>query len=83
MPARLLKLVTGPELGLLSTILFAGLYTWPLLTSQRPSGTFRFVFVVWCVHVALLALTSFANKLIGSSERSSTSDSAPTASERV
>ena len=33
---RLLRLLVSPELNLLSPALFAGLYTWPLLTSNRP-----------------------------------------------
>jgi hypothetical protein len=59
---RLLRFLAGPELGLLSTLIFAGLYTWPFLTFARPSATFRFVFTAWMLHIALIALTSFARK---------------------
>ncbi|MEY2930138.1 MAG: hypothetical protein RL033_887 [Pseudomonadota bacterium] len=61
MAQRLLRLLAGPELGLLSPLLFAGLYTWPLLTSDRPSKTAVFILVVWCLHVALLAATHYAS----------------------
>jgi hypothetical protein len=60
--ARLLKFLAGSELGLLSTVLFAGLYTWPFLTFARPSATFRFIFAAWMLHIALIAVTSFARK---------------------
>ncbi len=64
MPRRLLEFLAGPELGLASTILFAGLYTWPFFTFTKASSTFEFIFVVWALHVALLGATSFAsNKL--------------------
>jgi hypothetical protein len=64
MPRRLLEFLAGPELGLASTLLFAGLYTWPFFTFTKASATFEFIFVVWALHVALLAATSFAsNKL--------------------
>ncbi len=59
---RLFRLLAGPEFGLLSTAIFAGLYTWPFLTFDRPSATFRFIFTAWVLHIALIAATSFARK---------------------
>ena len=59
---RLLRLLVSPELNLLSPALFAGLYTWPLLTSNRPSKTVIFMFVVWCLHVALMGAMHFASR---------------------
>lgn len=61
MPPRLLRLLASPELGLLSPLVFTGLYTWPLLTSDRPSKTVIFMLVVWCLHVVLLAATHYAS----------------------
>ena len=66
MPLRLLRLLASPELGLLSPLLFVGLYTWPLLTSDRPSKTVIFMLVVWCLHVALIAATNFASSKLES-----------------
>ena len=60
MTQRLLRLLASPELGLLSPLVFAGLYTWPLLTSDRPSKTVIFMLVAWCLHVALIAATHYA-----------------------
>ena len=59
---RLLAFLAGPEFGLLSTIGFACLYTWPFLTFDRPSATFQFIFLAWCAHIALIAATSFATQ---------------------
>jgi hypothetical protein len=61
MAQRLFRLLASPELGLLSPLLFVGLYTWPLLTSDRPSKTVLFMLVIWCLHVALIAATHFAS----------------------
>lgn len=61
MTQRLLRLLVSPELSLLSPLLFVGLYTWPLLTSDRPSKTVLFMFVVWCLHVAVMGLTHYAS----------------------
>ena len=51
-------------------MLFAGLYTWPLLTFDTPSVTFKFTFAVWALHVALIAATSFTSKKLSAMERS-------------
>jgi len=59
---QLLKFFSGPEFGLLSTLVFAGVYTWPFLTFDRPSATFRFLFLAWVLHIALIAAMSFASK---------------------
>jgi hypothetical protein len=64
MRIRLIKFLAGPELGLVSPLLFAGLYTWPLLTSNSAGATFRFMFVAWCVHIALIAATNFAERAL-------------------
>lgn len=64
MRTRLIKFLAGPELGLVSPLLFAGLYTWPLLTSNSAGATFRFMFVAWCVHIALIAATNFAERAL-------------------
>ena len=64
MRTRLLKFLAGPELGLVSPLLFAGLYTWPLLTSNSPGTTFRFMFAAWCVHIALIAAVNFAERAL-------------------
>ena len=61
---RLLQFAASPELGLVSTLVFAGLYTWPLLTSERASSTFTFYFVVWSLHVVVIGLTSFASRRV-------------------
>ena len=68
---RLIKFLAGHELGVSSTLLFAGLYTWPFLTFDRPSATFRFIFAVWAVHIVLIGITSFASKRLEASESSS------------
>ena len=62
-----MKFLAGPELGILSTLLFAGLYTWPFLTFHRPSATFRFIFAAWLAHIVLIAVTSFARKRLEAS----------------
>lgn len=59
---RLLRFLASPELGLLSTLVFAGLYAWPLLAFDRPSATFRFIFAAWSAHVLVIAATSFSNE---------------------
>lgn len=82
MQTRILKFLAGPELGLVLTLTFAGLYTWPLLTSPRPSTTFYFAFYVWCTHVAFLAAASFAQRRVEALERRSSSD-APLDSRRL
>jgi hypothetical protein len=64
---RWLEFLSGPEFGLLSTLLFAGLYTWPFLTFDRPSATFRFIFTAWCAHIALIAATNFVGKRLEAS----------------
>jgi hypothetical protein len=66
MAQRLLRFLASTELGLLSPLVFAGLYTWPLLTSDRPSKTVIFMFVVWCLHVALIGGTHFASRKLES-----------------
>jgi hypothetical protein len=63
---RLLKFLAGPELGIISTLVFAGLYTWPFLTFSRPSETFRFIFAAWAAHIVLIATTSLARKRLES-----------------
>ena len=70
---RLLEFLAGPELGLLSTLGFAGVYTWPLLTFDRPSATFRFIFAAWCAHIALIAARSLASKQLEGGSRSTES----------
>jgi hypothetical protein len=60
--SRLLKFLAGHELGLVSTLVFAGLYTWPFLTFDRPSATFRFIFAAWILHIVLIATASYASK---------------------
>lgn len=72
---RLLKFLAGPELGVSSTLFFAGLYTWPFLTFDRPGATFRFIFAAWLVHIALIGLTSFASKRLESSTDTGSSES--------
>jgi hypothetical protein len=62
MGQRLLRLLVSAELSLLSPLLFAGLYTWPLLTSNRPSKTVLFVFVAWVLHVALMGAVHYASR---------------------
>jgi hypothetical protein len=74
MTQRVLRLLVSPELSLLSPLLFAGLYIWPLLTSDRPSKTVVFMFVVWCLHVAFMAATHFASSKLEAS--GSTTDEA-------
>jgi len=64
MRTRLIKFLAGPELGLLSPLLFACLYTWPLLTFKSPGATFRFMFAAWCAHIALIAATNFAERAL-------------------
>jgi len=64
MRTRLVKFLAGPELGLVSPLLFAGLYTWPLLTFQSPGATFRFMFAAWCAHIALIAAMNFAERAL-------------------
>lgn len=64
MRTRLVKFLAGPELGLVSPLLFAGLYTWPLLTSTSPGATFRFMFAAWCAHIALIAAMNFAERAL-------------------
>lgn len=72
MQGRILKFLAGPELGAVTTLAFVGLYTWPLLTSDKPSTTFYFAFGVWSAHVAFLGAASFArNKLEALDRRSS------------
>jgi hypothetical protein len=68
---RLIKFLAGHELGVSSTLLFAGLYTWPFLTFDRPSATFRFIFAVWAAHIVLISITSFASKRLEASETAS------------
>jgi hypothetical protein len=65
---RLLTFLAGPEFGLASTLLFAGLYTWPFLAFSRPSQTFRFIFAAWAVHIALIATTNFVRKQLDAAE---------------
>jgi hypothetical protein len=78
MAQRLLRLLASPELGLLSPLMFVGLYTWPLLTSDRPSKTVIFMLVVWCLHVALIGATHFAsNKLAAPGSASNEAHDAP------
>jgi small-conductance mechanosensitive channel len=79
MGARLYRFVAGPELGLVGTLLFIGLYTWPFLTLSRPSATFQFFFITWVLHVAFLAATSFAHRKLAALEQAlgSQSDSRP------
>lgn len=57
---RLYEFLAGSELGLTTTAVFVVLYCWPLLTSTRSSTTFVYYFVVWGLHVALIALMRFA-----------------------
>jgi nitrate reductase NapE component len=62
------KFLASPELGTLSTFLFAGLYTWPLLTFTHAGATFRFTFIVWSAHILLIALTSHASRRLEASQ---------------
>jgi len=64
MQTRLIKFLAGPELGLVTPLLFAALYTWPLLTFTSPGATFRFMFAAWCVHIALIAAMNFAERAL-------------------
>ena len=64
MRTRLVKFLAGPELGLVSPVLFAALYTWPLLTFNSPGATFRFMFGAWCIHIALIAAMNFAERAL-------------------
>ncbi|MBZ0117588.1 MAG: hypothetical protein K8H88_11360 [Sandaracinaceae bacterium] len=64
MRARLLRLLAGPELGISSVLLFAGLYTWPFLTFDGAGNTFRFIFLVWLLHIAVIGISSFASKYV-------------------
>jgi len=73
--SRLFKFLAGPEFGLLSTLLFAGLYTWPFLTFDRPSTTFRFIFAAWAAHIFLIGVTSFATKRIEDAEAAGSNES--------
>ncbi len=57
---RLYRFLAGPELGLTTTVVFALLYCWPFLVFNRASKTFVFLFAVWVLHVALIALMRFA-----------------------
>lgn len=79
MGARLYRFAAGPELGLVGTLLFIGLYTWPFLTFSRPSATFQFFFIIWVLHVAFLAATSFAHRKLAALEQplGARSDSSP------
>jgi hypothetical protein len=79
MGARLYRFVAGPELGLVGTLVFVGLYIWPFLTLTRPSTTFQFLFTIWVLHVAFLAATSFAHRKLAAFEQAlaSPSDSSP------
>lgn len=79
MGARLYKLAAGPELGLVGTLMFIGLYTWPFLTFSRPSATFEFLFVIWVLHVAFLAMTSFAHRRLAAFDQApdASNDSRP------
>jgi len=69
MRTRLIKFLAGPELGLVSPLLFAALYTWPLLTFTSAGSTFRFMFAAWCVHIALIAATNFAERALETLDR--------------
>jgi len=60
-PSRWLKVLAGPEFGLLTTLLFAALYVWPFLTFDRLGATFRFIFAVWAAHIAIIFATSYAS----------------------
>jgi hypothetical protein len=79
MEARLYRFAAGPELGLVGTLVFIGLYTWPFLTLTRPSTTFQFFFIVWVLHVAFLAATTFAHRKLAALEQApnSQSDNSP------
>lgn len=79
MGARLYRFAAGPELGLVGTLLFIGLYIWPFLTFGRASTTFQFFFIIWSLHVAFLAMTSFAHRKLAALEQAhgSPSDSSP------
>lgn len=69
MRTRLFKFLAGPELGLVSPLLFAGLYTWPLLTFSNAGATFRFMFAAWCAHIALIAAMNFAERALEKLDR--------------
>jgi hypothetical protein len=58
---RLYEFLASSELGLTTTAFFVILYCWPLLTFTRSSTTFVYYFVVWGLHVALIALMRFAS----------------------
>lgn len=73
--ARWLTFLAGPEFGLLSTLLFAGLYTWPFLTLERPSATFRFIFLAWAAQIAWIALTNLVRTQLEASVESSSPES--------
>ena len=68
MRSRLLRFLAGAEFGVMTSLLFAGLYTWPFLTFTKPGATFRFIFGAWIVHIALIAAAALASKRTGSSE---------------
>jgi hypothetical protein len=70
--SRWWKVLAGPEFGLLTTLLFAALYTWPFLTFERLGSTFRFIFAAWVAHISIILATSYANhrleRLTGASD---------------
>jgi hypothetical protein len=80
MGARLYRFAAGPELGLVGTLVFIGLYTWPFLTLTRPSTTFQFFFIIWVLHIAFLAATTLAQRKLAAIEQApdSRADSSPT-----
>ena len=77
MAQRLFRLLASPELGLLSPLMFVALYTWPLLTSDRPSKTVIFMLVVWCLHVALIGATHFASSKLEAGSANNEAHDAP------
>ena len=54
--------VSSLQFSLLSTAFFACAYTWPFLTMDKPAKVFRFIFVAWAVHIAIIALTGYATR---------------------
>lgn len=63
-----MKLLANPELGVMTTILFVGVYTYPFLTFDHPGKTFRFIFAAWAVHIALIGLSGVARSRVDRAE---------------
>jgi CheY-like chemotaxis protein len=56
--ARLLAVSSGARVWAAEHTAVRCLYTWPFLTFERPSATFRFIFLVWAAQIAWIAATN-------------------------